>query len=187
MPAPLTSREAVLTQLLATFRRDGYDGASLATLSAATGLGRSSLYHHFPGGKAEMAAEVLEQLGRSLEEDLLAPLRGGGTPAHRLEQMLRTVVAFYDEGRTPCLLEKLTASVERATFEAPLAAAFRAWIGAVQQLAEEAGVPRAEARERAEDAVLRIEGALIVGAGLGDPGIFQRTIARIRRTLLLRD
>ena len=56
MPAALASREVVLERLLATFRDQGYDGASLAELSAATGLGKSSLYHHFPGGKVDMAA-----------------------------------------------------------------------------------------------------------------------------------
>ncbi|MFT7651655.1 MAG: TetR/AcrR family transcriptional repressor of lmrAB and yxaGH operons, partial [Candidatus Azotimanducaceae bacterium] len=29
----------------------GYDGATLAHLSASTGLSKASLYHHFPGGK----------------------------------------------------------------------------------------------------------------------------------------
>ena len=33
MPAPVSSREEVLGRLLATFRRDGFDGASLAELS----------------------------------------------------------------------------------------------------------------------------------------------------------
>ena len=57
MPAPLLSKEEVLARLMATFRSDGYDGASLAELSQRTGLGKSSLYHYFPGGKAEMATQ----------------------------------------------------------------------------------------------------------------------------------
>ncbi len=55
MPAPLLPREEVLDRLAAAFRRDGYDGASIARLSAATGLGKASLYHYFPGGKQDMA------------------------------------------------------------------------------------------------------------------------------------
>ncbi|TGQ06111.1 helix-turn-helix domain-containing protein, partial [Mesorhizobium sp. M00.F.Ca.ET.217.01.1.1] len=37
------------------FREHGYEGASLALIGAATGLGKGSLYHFFPGGKEEMA------------------------------------------------------------------------------------------------------------------------------------
>ena len=61
MPAAQASRDEVVDRLLTAFRRKGYDGASLADLSAATGLGRSSLYHYFPGGKEEMARAVLDR------------------------------------------------------------------------------------------------------------------------------
>ncbi len=46
----------------------GYEGATLARLSAATGLG-TSLYHHFPKAKEEMAA-VLNQKQQWFEEHL---------------------------------------------------------------------------------------------------------------------
>jgi len=48
-------RDALLRQLGQVFRERGYEGATLTQLAAATGLGKASLYHHFPGGKAEMA------------------------------------------------------------------------------------------------------------------------------------
>ena len=54
MPAPLHTKEEVVERLLAVLRRDGFEGASLSVLSEATGLGRSSLYHHFPDGKSDM-------------------------------------------------------------------------------------------------------------------------------------
>ena len=59
MPAPTSSRKRVLDQLIALFRRAGYDGVSISRISEATGLGRPSLYHYFPGGKDEMAHAVL--------------------------------------------------------------------------------------------------------------------------------
>ena len=107
MPAALSTKTEILDRLLVTFRTGGYNGASLSDLSEATGLGKSSLYHYFPGGKAEMATEVLAHLGASLERDLLAPLRGPGTPSTKLDALLRTLSTFYDKGRVPCLLERL--------------------------------------------------------------------------------
>src|SRR5215470_6536148 len=113
MPAALASREVVLERLLATFRDQGYDGASLAELSSASGLGKSSLYHHFPGGKADMAEQVLAHLAASLERTLFEPLRAPLRPAQKLNAMLDALDAFYEGGKRACLLERLCASAER--------------------------------------------------------------------------
>jgi AcrR family transcriptional regulator len=180
------SREAVLDRLLETFRSLGYDGASLAVLSEATGLGKSSLYHYFPGGKQEMGAAVLARLDAVLEAALLAPLRAPGPPEARLDAMLEVVRSFYDDGRKACLLERMCASVDRGQFAPSLASAFGSWIDALGQLGRDAGLPADEARDRAEDAVARVEGALVVAAGTGEPEALGRALRRIRAELLRR-
>lgn len=184
MPAALATRDDVLAHLLATFRRDGYDGASLAELSKVTGLGKSSLYHHFPNGKEEMAKEVLAFLDRQLEQNLYSPLHSAASPARKLDAMLGAIDTFYDGGKTACLLERLCASAQHSQFRKPVTKAFTTWIAAIEALAREAGVKAGVARARAEDAVVRIEGALIVSAGTGDTGPFRRALDGIRATLL---
>jgi TetR/AcrR family transcriptional regulator, lmrAB and yxaGH operons repressor len=184
MPPALLTREEVLDRLLETFRQHGYDGASLTDLSQATGLVKASLYHHFPGGKSEMAVQVLAHLDRALGEQLYAPLRTTVSPARKLSAMIDAVDAFYDGGRKACLLERLTASVDRASFRRPLKRAFAAWIDAVETLCLEAGLPPGLARARAEDFVIRVEGALIVCAGTGDTDVFERTLSSLRRSVL---
>jgi len=184
MPAAILSKEEVLDRLLSTFRDKGYEGASLSELSAATGLVKSSLYHYFPGGKEEMAEEVLAHLDRQLAADLFEPLRSKGTPARKLDAMLDTIDDFYKGGRKACLLERLAASVDRERFRRPLRRAFATWMASVETLCLEAGLPKTVARARAEDLVVRIEGALIVCAGTDDCGVFRRTIADLRETVL---
>lgn len=184
MPKALLTKDEVLSRLLELFRRDGYDGASLAEISRVTGLGKSSLYHHFPGGKEQMASEVLASLAALLERDLFAPLSCAGAPAERLDAMLDALDAFYGSGRKACLLERLAASVDRRRFSRPLAAAFLRWMSAVEALAVEAGVAAPAARRRAEDMVVRVEGALVVSAALGDTGPFERALTDVRATLL---
>lgn len=183
MPAAIVTKQEVLDRLLRVFREDGYDGASLAEIAAATGLGKSSLYHHFPGGKVEMALEVLAHLEAGLEQALFAPLRSDQSPRKKLTQMLDTVAAFYGNGRQACLLERLCASVDRKHFRRPLAKVFDKWIEAVEVLARDAGVSKSQARARAEDFVVRVEGALVVSAGTGDASIFTRTITDLRISL----
>jgi len=184
MPAPILTKGEILGRLMSSFRKNGYDGASLAELSAITGLGKSSLYHYFPGGKADMARQVLEHLEGLLETQLFEPLRSDATPQERLSAMLDVLSNFYDHGRSACLLERLCASVDRSSFGRPLARTFGKWIGAVEALARESGLPEALARQRAEDLVVRIEGALVVSAGTGDTEVFTRTIDNLRPALL---
>lgn len=185
MPAALLPKDEVLERLLRTFRDRGYDGASLAELSAATGLGKSSLYHYFPGGKQDMAQQVLAHLDQQLERALFEPLRAKQSPARKLSAMLATIDQFYDGGKRACLFERLCASVDRGRFRRPLGRAFTAWIEAVEALCLEAGLARALARSRAEDLVVRIEGALVVCAGTNDPGLFERTLKELQTSLLV--
>jgi TetR/AcrR family transcriptional repressor of lmrAB and yxaGH operons len=186
MPAAILSKEEVLDILLNTFRDRGYEGASLAELSTATGLGKSSLYHYFPGGKQEMAEQVLAHLDRQLTTGLYEPLKSAQTPAKKLGVMLDALDAFYEGGRMACLLERLCASVDRPRFQRPLRQAFTEWVEAVETICLEAGLPKGVARARAEDLVVRIEGALIVSAGTGDPSVFARTIKDLRSSVLAR-
>jgi hypothetical protein len=58
---------------------------------------------------------------------------------------------------------------------------------AVEDVCREAGVPAAEAKTRAEDFMIRIEGALVVCAGTGDLKVFRRTLHDLRRSLLSTD
>lgn len=183
MPALLMPREEVLDRLMAAFRKHGYDGASLAELSKRTGLGKSSLYHHFPGGKEQMAVDVLAHLDRTLGP-VFAQLSNGRPADAKLAALLDAVSAFYGEGKTACLLERLCASADRGRFARPLRAAFAAFMAAFERVCREAGLPPATARARAESAVVRIEGALVVAAGTGDTGVFTRTLRDLRETLL---
>jgi AcrR family transcriptional regulator len=183
MPAPIATRNEVLDRLMETFRRDGYDGASLATLSARTRLGKSSLYHHFPGGKEEMAREVLGHLNAGLGE-VIRTVEAEPNPTKKLKMMLDAVDRIYDGGRKACLLQQLAASVDRARFREPLRTTFDALISTFADIARAAGFSTAVARRRAEDAVIRIEGALVVTAGMNEFSVFDRTLRDLQASFL---
>jgi TetR/AcrR family transcriptional repressor of lmrAB and yxaGH operons len=183
MPAALLSKEEILDRLMILFRQRGYDGASLADIAEVTGLGKSSLYHHFPGGKVEMAREVMAHLSSKFEPALLR-LRGEGTPRSKLNSFLSVVERVYDSGRLACLLERLCASADRKKFAKPLRNTFGALLEGFEYLCLEAGQGGSVARARAEDAVVRIQGSLVLAAGLDQPEVFVRALGKIRETLL---
>jgi len=184
MPAAIRPLEEVLDLLLETFTSDGYDGASLARISEVTGLGKSSLYHHFPRGKVEMITKVLRHLEQQLEQALFAPMRTKESPKKKLDAMLATIDAFYAGGKKACLLERACASVDRAQFRRPLQHVFLVWIAALESLCLEAGVPPDAAKSRAQDALVRIEGALVLAAAINDTAPFRRALDQLRSSLL---
>lgn len=184
MPAPLLSREAVVDRLLGAFRRYGYDAASLGQLSNATGLGRSSLYHYFPGGKEEMARAVIDRVDQWAQEAVLAPIKGSGTPERKLNQVIAALHDYYGGGAEACLFGNFVVGDANVVFHDQLSAAFHQLIEGLALLARDKGVPAREAQQRAEDAVVRIQGALIVSRGLGDPAPFRRVLKQLPQTLL---
>lgn len=173
------SREEVIERLLVVFRERGYNGASLAELSQATGLGKSSLYHYFPGGKEEMALAVLAHMHDWLRVHALEPLRSKGTPRQRVDRMIAALDECYAGGKNACVLGNMVIDGARELFQRQLAESFTAWIDALKAVLVEAGQSGREARERAEEAVLRIEGALILAGGLGETTPFRRVLKRL--------
>lgn len=184
MPAPLMQKNEVLDRLLATLRDRGYDGASLAELAAAAGLGTSRLARLFPGGKEDIARQVLQHLEERLERAAFAPLRSKQAPARKLAALLAAIDDVYDGGRSASLLERMSASAGRLAFRGALGHAYGVWLDALEALCIEAGLPKRIARDRAEDFVLRIEGALVVASATGDPTFFARTLEAMRTSLL---
>jgi AcrR family transcriptional regulator len=174
----------VVERLTQAFRRHGYDGASLARLSQETGLGRSSLYHHFPGGKAEMACAVMDRAEVWLQESVVDVLRGPGTPLERLHSMLSRLDGFYSSGRASCLLGIMTVGDGRDVVSHHVRQALRRWIDALGELLREAGRQPAEAERLAEDAVMRIQGAIVLARGLDNSDPFGRLLARLPQEML---
>ena len=50
MAKPVSERADLLPLISEVFRSHGYEGATLTLIGKATGLGKGSLYHFFPGG-----------------------------------------------------------------------------------------------------------------------------------------
>jgi TetR/AcrR family transcriptional regulator, lmrAB and yxaGH operons repressor len=187
VPPALLARDEVIDRLLSVLRRKGYAGASLRELSIATGLGKSSLYHHFPDGKDDMVLAVIAQVGQRLHDNVFLPLRTAGDPRRRLQAMVRTLSAFYENGDAPCVLAQLALAGGNERFRQPLSAIFSEWIDAIASVLRDAGAPRATAKLRAEDAVLRLEGALVLSDALNDSSVFVRTARTLTASLLGED
>ena len=184
MPAALLTRDETTDRLLTVFRRNGFDGTSLADLSKATGLGRSSLYHHFPGGKDEMATAVLDRVDAWLQVEVIGPLRADGAPANRLRRALTALDSFYAGGRERCILGSFVIGSSNGLFHDRLNATFSRLIDALAEVARDNGGSGKLARRRAEQAVIQMQGALVLAAALNDPRPFRSTLKELPAKLL---
>src|SRR6478672_9345993 len=58
-----TTRERIVESSAELFRRQGYNATAIKQIVASAGAPFGSLYHFFPGGKAELGAEVIRTSG----------------------------------------------------------------------------------------------------------------------------
>ncbi|MEL7083478.1 MAG: TetR/AcrR family transcriptional regulator [Cyanobacteria bacterium P01_A01_bin.3] len=184
------SKEQAIYQFTPVFSQYGYDGATLTRLSQATGLGKASLYHHFRGGKEDMAVAVLEHFSQTLTERVLVPLTtdlgtdGQSSPRKRLQAMTTSLREFYANGRTACLLEVLSVGDANQIFRSALHSIMTAWLAAMTQVLVAAHIPAPIARQRGIEAAIAIEGALVVSRVLGDTTAFEDALTRLPDQLL---
>jgi hypothetical protein len=98
--------------------------------------------------------------------------------------MVKTVDEYYRGGREACVLGNLVLGTSRTRFRRQLQAIFDEWIDALAGALVDAGLSRAIARARAEDAVIRIEGALVLAGAMGDVSVFGRALKQMPSDLL---
>lgn len=179
MARPQRNTQPELIDAIAdVFRSEGYEGASLTKLSAATGLRRASLYHRFEGGKEQMAEEALAVTLKQMDEQVLAKLRGLGTPGEKLDAASKALLTFYDGGSESCLInlfgtpQDLPSSLTRG-----VQALVSALITAIANVLEDAGVSEDEARTRSLRAVALLQGGLVLASAFGDAAPFRAMMA----------
>jgi AcrR family transcriptional regulator len=181
----LVEEDDLLARLARVFSEVGYEGASLSLLAQATGLQKASLYHRFPGGKKQMADEVLATTGSWLEAHILAPLVGPGSPQDQLAIVIENLDGFYHGGARACLLNMLSSPrIEDGPFATAIRSTFEALIAAFAGLAAAAGASAKIARQRGERAVMLLQGALVLSRGTGSIAPFQAVLAALPAELL---
>ena len=185
MPAKKIDEDELMDRLTEVFRLHGYEGASLSRIADATGLKRASLYHRFPGGKEEMAEAVLKNADRWFVSHILAPLTGPETPSTRIREMSKRLNEFYGGGRHSCLLDSLSLGEEDVAIRRHIERSFTAWLGALVAVACDAGLNPALAQDRAEEALIGIQGALVLARATGEIKPFARILKNLPQLLTI--
>lgn len=80
MSAEPATRDRLIAAAVTLFQARGYHGVGLSEILAGAKAPKGSLYHHFPGGKAELAEAAIGWLQNEIVGFLDKAARSGDTP-----------------------------------------------------------------------------------------------------------
>jgi len=156
----VTSRDAMIDSAIALFRERGVAATSLRDVVEHSGAPRGSIYHHFPAGKDQLAAEATTRagafIGSLLDSDRAPADTVRSFVDHWAAEMRRT---GFDTG---CPAAAAALGSETPSARAAAGAAFESWQARIASGLVAHGRSAEEAGSLAALIVAAIEGALIL-------------------------
>lgn len=153
-------RERMTRSAVELFGERGFSATGLREVVAHSATPRGSIYHHFPGGKAELARAALAHAG-----DDAAARFAGDDPVAALHACLdgwrEALVATDYRSGSAIVAVAVEPRVETGAAEAA-AAAFASWVDALTASLRASGVRRKKAGRLATLSVAAIEGAVVL-------------------------
>ena len=161
--APPDTRTRLLRAAQRLFRKRGYHGTGINEILQLANAPKGSLYHHFPGGKEEIAVHVIDGIARSIV-GLLARNQAPSMVVV-IEQFGAELVQMAEKTNFEiCAL--LTAFVaERQTspkLRLAVVAAYRDILNELERRLQLDGTPRAIAVDKANLIVALLEGGSLL-------------------------
>jgi AcrR family transcriptional regulator len=167
MATTVGTRDRILFASAELMRRGGYAGTGLKQVVNEAGAPFGSLYHFFPGGKEQLAEEVLRTGGAfflGLFEYIAA--EAGDDPVRAVEDFFRgageTLVAtdFHDACPIATVAGEIASTNE--TLRVATADVFTSWIDAATPRFVAAGIEPDRARALSISMICSLEGAFLL-------------------------
>src|SRR3954452_22411206 len=146
------------------FRERGVQGTSFNDVLEHSGAPRGSIYHHFGGGKTQLAQEATQWAGEFIVAGLTAAL-AENDPVAALGEFRRRWMRILrrSDFAAGCPVVAATLEGEREpAVRAAAGAAFSAWEDVLARAFRERGLPAARSRSLATLLIAAIEGAILL-------------------------
>lgn len=179
MKSTASTSEKILDVAQSLIVTGGYNGFSYSDISAAIGIRKASIHHHFPT-KAELVAALVDRYRQQAEAGLKSIGEQFPNPAERLQFYLTYWQAcIRDASPSFCvcamlagemqLLPEAVASGVRAHFRG-----LATWLTGVLQAGAEQGLFRLDKQPEAEAQMLMasVHGAMLSARAFDDPQLF---------------
>jgi AcrR family transcriptional regulator len=158
------SRDRMIQSAALLFRENGYSGTGFRDVIEHSGAPRGSIYHHFPGGKEQLAAEAVAWAAGVIERRI-APAAQNGDPIAALGIFVESWRDVLEDSnfRAGCPVVAVAAEADAGTTVTDAAAVvFTRWQDLIARALLDAGVSRTDARRLATTVVAAIEGAILL-------------------------
>jgi AcrR family transcriptional regulator len=158
------TRARMIDAAVEALRHEGLAGMSFTDVLARSGAARGAIYHHFPGGKNQLAAEAAQLNG----EDVLRRLAGlkATSPHGVVEAFVRLVRPVVEEAArgSGCAVAAVTQPANETTEQlcGIAATTFAAWATHLADSLTAAGMARGKATDLGHLLIDLLEGAQIV-------------------------
>jgi TetR/AcrR family transcriptional regulator, lmrAB and yxaGH operons repressor len=171
VPRPDRSRAALVDAAAVLFRRQGYAATGVNQILEEAAVKAGSLYHHFPDGKQQLAAAVVERVGADTERRLRELLDSGLPVIDIIDGWIDLMAAgLASDWRNGCPIEPIATESVNASDQVREASAraFGGWRLAIKERLRVDGWAAAAADEAALAIIALVEGALILSRIAGD-------------------
>lgn len=160
------TRQRLVTATAELFRRQGYAATGIKAVLTAAGAPYGSLYHFFPGGKAELARTVIDEGGAAYLALVETFYREDVHPVAATEDFFAGAAELLESTGFADACPIATIAGEIADTHEPLrlaaAAAFDSWIAAIAANLVTHGAQPARAHAAAAQLFCLIEGAFLL-------------------------
>ena len=162
-PQPRDSRERMLEATIDLLRGWGLAGAGINDIVRESGAPKGSVYHHFPGGKLQIANEALVIYAARVRAFIAAALASRSAPADKVQALFEAFARRVEAGdfRRSCPVGTVCLDLgeDIESLRAVLADALAAWM---QEIASHIDFGRPErTRAYAGLVMTAIEGAYV--------------------------
>lgn len=177
------TRARLLEAALLLFRQRGFHGVAVSDVLQAAGAPKGCLYHHFPGGKEQMAVAVIEEVAAQVVALLAAEPQTTAAQAlsrfgDRLQRWMQSTSRAPGAGAC-AFIASFAAEGETAPAVAAAAkAAYQQIASVLSGRLQSEGLDAPQAQRTALLAISTIEGAGLVSQALGDASLFTAAIER---------
>lgn len=120
----------------------------------------------------------------SFEAKVLQPLKNTDPPQKKIINMCRALSDFYANGTNNCFLAIMSVGEAYRLFHDRIKHRLEIWLDAIAQVLITAGIEPQNAKERLQDAIAEIQGALILVRILDEPEIFTRIVEKLPKKLI---
>jgi TetR/AcrR family transcriptional regulator, lmrAB and yxaGH operons repressor len=169
MPRTTDTRKRLLDATAELFRRQGYTGTGLKQIVGHGAAPWGSLYHFFPGGKEQLAAEAIERSGRRYQRLLQMVLAGADPPSGIRDFFRLSAQALEASGYAdgcPIATVALETANRTDTLRQACANVFQSWLATIIVALTDWGVQPAQAGQLATHALATYEGATLLSRTL---------------------